>query len=218
MDYHLLILLEALLFILVFGGLPFLRKEGLSLRLVVEVLIVTALTLGIALTSGLRLPPVLFLIVLYVVVMRSRALIDLGNLLTSRGRHQQALAVYRLSLKLAPDIPVRLLALTCYGAVLVRVGALDEAVRILEGVDEQAADRLLPKQESACHYNLAVAYMRLGDEMRAVREFNAAIETWPLSPYARYAAAALEKRRKTGSLSQAEKGGDQEDSGAQPAA
>jgi tetratricopeptide (TPR) repeat protein len=200
MNYHLLILLEALLFILIFGGLPFLRKEGLSIRLVAEVLIVTGLTLGISLTTGLRLAPVVFLIVLYVAVMRSRALIDLGNLLTSRGRHQQALSVYRLSLRLAPDMPVRLLALTSYGAVLVRIGALDEAVRILEGVVEQAAERLFPKQESACHYNLAVAYMRLGDDAKSVREFNATIDAWPLSPYARYAVAALDKRRNAATL------------------
>ena len=194
MNPDLLILLEGLLFILLFGGLPMLRKEGLSLQLAVEVLVLTAVTLGVGLLTGFRLSPIFFLVLLYVVVMRSRVLIDLGNLLSSRGRHQQALTAYRLSMKLWPDIPVRLLALTSYGAVLVRMGALEEAVRILEGVVEQA-ERLQPKQESACHYNLGVAYLRLGQEARAVREFNQTIDSWPLSPYAQYARAALKKRQ-----------------------
>ncbi|HUW95711.1 MAG TPA: hypothetical protein VMW58_07975, partial [Anaerolineae bacterium] len=53
---------------------------------------------------------------------------------------------------------------------------------------------------SACHYNLGVAYMRLGNESRAVREFNDTIDAWPLSLYATGASAALERRRSTGRL------------------
>lgn len=200
MNPYLLILLEALLFILLFGGLPVLRKEGLSLQLAAEVLVVTALGIGASLLIGFRLDPVLFLIFLYLVVMRCRVLIDLGNLLTSRRRHQAALSVYRLAMQLGPDFPVRLLALISYSAVLVRIGALEEAVRILEGVLEKGGDRLQPKHESACHYNLGVAYLRLGNESRAVREFNETIDAFPLSPYARYAQVALEKRRATGSM------------------
>jgi tetratricopeptide (TPR) repeat protein len=200
MDPNLLTLLVALLFILVFGGLPVLKREGLSLQLAVEVFILTALNIGASLLTGLRLAPVLFLILLYVIVMRCRVLIDLGNLLTSRGRHQAALSVYRLSMQLGPDFPVRLMALISYSAVLVRVGALEEAVRILEEVLEKGGERLQLKHESACHYNLGVAYMRMGRESRAVHEFNEAIDAWPLSPYAQYAQAALERRRAKGSM------------------
>jgi tetratricopeptide (TPR) repeat protein len=197
MDPNLLTLLIALLFILVFGGLPVLKREGLSLQLAVEVFILTALNIGASLLIGLRLDPVLFLILLYVIVMRCRVLIDLGNLLTSRGHHQAALSVYRLSMQLGPDFPVRLLALISYSAVLVRVGALEEAVRILEEVLEKGGERLQLKHESACHYNLGVAYMRMGKESRAVCEFNEAIDAWPMSPYAQYAQAALDRRRST---------------------
>jgi tetratricopeptide (TPR) repeat protein len=200
MNPYLLILLEALLFILIFGGLPVLRKEGLSLQLAVEVLVLTALGIGASLLTGLRLDPILFLIFLYLFVMRCRVLIDLGNLLSSRGRHQASLSVYRLVMRLGPDLPVRLLALISYGAVLVRIGAMEEAIRILEGVLEKASDHLQPKHESACHYNLGVAYLRLGRESRAVREFNETIDAWPLSPYAQYAQAALERRRSKGSM------------------
>jgi len=201
MNPNLLTLLVALLFILVFGGLPVLRKEPPSLQLAVEVLILTGLSIGAALLTGRPLDPIFFLILLYLIVMRGRILIDLGNLLTSRGRHQQALSVYRLSLQLAPDFPVRLLALISYSAVLVRIGALEEAIRILEEVLEKWGERLEPKHESACHYNLGVAYMRLGRESRAVREFNEAIDAWPLSPCAQYAREALERRRSKGSTS-----------------
>jgi tetratricopeptide (TPR) repeat protein len=200
MNPHLLILLVALLFILVFGGLPVLRKEEPSLRLAVEVLVFTSLSLGVSLLTGLSLNPVLFLIFLYLIVMRCRLLIDLGNLLSSRGYHQRALSVYRLAMRLEPDFPIRLMALISYGAVLVRVGALEEAIRILEEVLEKGRERLQPKHESACHYNLGVAYLRLGRESRAVREFNETIDAWPLSPYAQGAKAALERRRSTGRL------------------
>ncbi|MEO0248597.1 MAG: tetratricopeptide repeat protein [candidate division WOR-3 bacterium] len=197
MNPHLLILLVALLFILIFGGLPVLRKEGLSLQLAVEVLILTAFGIGASLLTGLRLDPILFLIFLYLIVMRSRLLIDLGNLLASRGRYQQALSIYRLSMRLGPDLPVRLLALISYSAVLVHIGALEEAIRILEEVLKKGGARLQPKHESACHYNLGVAYMRLGKESQAVHEFNEAIDAWPLSIYAQHAKAALERRRST---------------------
>ena len=200
MDPHLLTLLVALLFILVFGGLPVLRKEGLSLQLAAEVLVLTSLSIGASLLTGLRLDPILFLIFLYLIVMRGRLLIDLGNLLSSRGRHQAALSVYRLAMQLRPDFPVHLTALISYSAVLVRIGALEEAIRILEEVLEKWGERLQPKHESACNYNLGVAYLRLGKEGRAVGEFNETIDAWPASPYAQHAQAALERRRSTGSM------------------
>ncbi len=210
MNPHLLTLMVALMFTLVFGGLPVLRKEKPSLQLAVETLILAGLSIGVSLLTGLTLHPTLFLILLYLIVMRGRLLIDLGNLLTSRGRHQQALSVYRLALKLAPDFPIRLIALISYSAVLVRIGALEEAIRILEGILEKVEDNLHLKHESACHYNLGVAYMRMGRESRAVREFNEAIDAWPLSPYAQRAKAALERRRSTGSLTSTDVSGDEE--------
>jgi tetratricopeptide (TPR) repeat protein len=206
MDSNLLILLVALLFILVFGGLPVLKKEGLSLQLAVETLVLTGLSIGASLLIGFRLEPILFFIFLYLIVMRCRLLIDVGNLLSSRGRHQLALSVYRLAIRLQPDFPVHLTALISYGAVLVRVGALEEAIRILEAVLEKGRERLQLKHESACHYNLGVAYMRLGRESQAVRKFNETVDTWPLSPYAQGARAALERRRSTGSLLSKEAG------------
>jgi tetratricopeptide (TPR) repeat protein len=212
MNPHLLILLVSLVFILVFGGLPVLKKEEPSLQLAVETLVLTGLGIGASSLIGFRLEPILFFIFLYLIVMRCRVLIDVGNLLSSRGRHQLALSVYRLAMRLGPDFSVRLTALISYGAVLVRVGALEEAIRILEAVLEKGKERLQLKHESACHYNLGVAYMRLGKESRAVHEFNETIDTWPLSPYAQGAKAALERRRATGRLvSEGAEEGEEED-------
>ncbi|HID62395.1 MAG TPA: hypothetical protein EYP49_06595, partial [Anaerolineae bacterium] len=162
MNPLMLILLVALLFILIFGGLPVLRKEEPSLQLAVEVLVLTGLSIGASLLTGLRLDPIFFLLFLYLVIMRCRVLVDLGNLLSSRGHNQLALSAYRLAMRLGPDFPIRLIALISYGAVLVRVGALEEAIHILEEVLKKGGKRLHPKHESACHYNLGVAYMRLG--------------------------------------------------------
>ena len=89
-------------------------------------------------------------------------------------------------------------------------GALEEAIRILEEVLEKHGEGLHPKHHSACHYNLGVAYMRLGRESRAVREFNDTIDAWPLSLYAKGASAALERRRSTGRL-MTEKGAEGEE-------
>ncbi len=200
MNPHLVIVFVGLLFILVVGGLSLVRREVPSLRLVVEVLVLTALSIAISILTGVGLHPILFFIFLYLITMRCRVLVDLGNLLSSWGYHQPALSAYRLAMRLEPDLPARLTALISYSAVLVRVGALDEAIRILEEVLEKHGEGLHPKNESACHYNLGVAYLRLGRESRAVREFNHTIDTWPLSPYAKYARIALERRRSTGRL------------------
>lgn len=200
MNPHLVIVLAALLFILVVGGLSLLRREVPSVRLVVEVLALTGLSIGISIITGASLNPIFFFIFLYLITMRCGLLIDLGNLLSSWGYHKAALSAYRLSMRLEPDLVTRITALVSYAAVLVRVGALDEALRILEEVLEKHGEGLHPKHHSACHYNLGVAYMRLGSESRAVREFNDTIDAWPLSLYAKGASAALERRRSTGRL------------------
>jgi outer membrane protein assembly factor BamD (BamD/ComL family) len=44
------------------------------------------------------------------------------------------------------------------------------------------------------YYNLGVAYRRKELESQATREFNAAIDTWPASEYARQAEIALSKK------------------------
>jgi tetratricopeptide (TPR) repeat protein len=207
---YVLTILTALLFILIFGGLPVLRKEEPSLQLVAGVLVLTALVIAFSMLTGIYLHPVIFLILLYMSTMRCRVLVDLGNLLSSWGQHQRALSLYRLSMRLGPDSPALLSALISYGAVLVRVGALDEAIRVLEEVLEKWGEDLPPQHEAACHYNLGVAYLRMDDERRAVREFNQTIDAWPPSPYAQRASAALERRRSTGRLRGEERGDERE--------
>jgi len=168
---HLLTIGIALLFILIFGGMPVLRKEEPSLQLVAVVLVLTALFIAASDLTGVSPHPVIFVILLYVSTMRCRALVDLGNLLSSWGYHQRALSLYRLAMRLGPDSPALLSALISYGAVLVRVGALDEAIRVLEEVLEKWGEDLPPKHEAACHYNLGVAYLRAPGRARVQPDY-----------------------------------------------
>jgi len=78
---------------------------------------------------------------------------------------------------------------------------LDEAVTGFTSVLHQAGhDYLGVKYEAAAHYNLAIAYLRKNMEARAVIEFNAVMDTWPASQYARRAEAAIKKTAFVGSL------------------
>jgi len=68
------------------GALSLLRREGLSIRFAVESLLIIALIGGLGFVTGFVLHPVLFLILLYLVTMRVRLMVDLGNSFASRGR------------------------------------------------------------------------------------------------------------------------------------
>ncbi|MBL7065317.1 MAG: hypothetical protein ISS49_14075, partial [Anaerolineae bacterium] len=106
----LLILLIGLLYLLGFGALSFMRRQGLSTHFAIEGLIVTAI--GATLTfASVPIHPIFFLLVLYLVTMRVRLLVDLGNWFTSRKQHDRALALFRLALRLGPDAVSRQIAL-----------------------------------------------------------------------------------------------------------
>jgi len=51
------------------------------------------------------------------------------------------------------------------------------------------------KYESACRYNLGVAYDRCGEHSKATQQFNEVIDMLPGTPHARAAQAALERRK-----------------------
>jgi tetratricopeptide (TPR) repeat protein len=194
-DPYLLILIEAFLFILLFGGLSLLRREGLSGQLALEVLAITAITIGTSMLTGLPLDPILFLIFVYLVTMRARLLTDLGNLLSSRGQHSIALTLYQLALRLKPDTASRSIVLINMGVAQVWLGAPAEAIPVLQEVlAAKAQGHLSPKCEAACLYNLGIAYRRAGNDREAVRAFNEVIELYPSSIYAVGANAALRQR------------------------
>ncbi|MBN1657273.1 MAG: tetratricopeptide repeat protein [Anaerolineae bacterium] len=195
-DPYLLLLLIACLYILVFGGLGLVRREGLSIQFVVESVLLTALVVGGGWLLGLAANPFFFLVLLYLVTLRSRLLTDFGNVLARRRSYDAAFRVYDLALALWPDSASRLIVLANLGAARLHSGQVEAAIETMKEVlSETARPGLGIKYEAATHYNLGYAYEKSGDEARAVVEYNEAIDTLPGSLYAQAAQSALKRRK-----------------------
>jgi len=185
------------IFIVVFGGLSMLRKEGLSLRFAVEAIVITLLVTAIAWLTSAPIHPAIFLLALYFVTMRVRLMVDVGNLFARRRSFHTAEMCYRLGGSLWPDATNRLILAINLATLRLQQGQLDEAITGLKEVIKQADQGFLGiRYESAAHYNLAVAYQRKGQTAQAVTEFNTTLDVWPSSEYARAAGAALARHRK----------------------
>jgi tetratricopeptide (TPR) repeat protein len=129
-------------------------------------------------------------VLLYLITMRVRLLIEIGNMLSTWGRHHQALAVYRLALHLFPDEPSRLIALINMGAAFLRQARPDRTIAVLENAKAQIVKQLGPKYAAGCCYNLGMAYRRTGRHAEALRQFYEVGDIHPLSPYAKLAEKA----------------------------
>ncbi len=198
MSAPVLILFVGVAYVVVFGGISLLRREGLSLRFAIEALLITGLVSGYCAMTGTSVHPVLFLLVLYLLTMRVRLLVDLGTWFARSGRFSTAESVFRLAARLWPDQASALIVLVNRGTALLQAGRLDEAVGMLKSVLEKSEQGYLGvKYEAAAHYNLGVAYLRGQQEANAIIEFNAVLDTWPGSKYANHAAAALEKHSRS---------------------
>ena len=192
-----LLLLEGFSFIVLFGVVSLLKREGLSRRFAIEGGIFTLVVSGLTASTGFQTHPVLFLILIYLFTMRVRVLVDLGNIFAKRGQFEQADKLYDLADKLWPDATNRLILQVNQGTSLLQQKKLDEAIAIFNAILEQAGQGYLGvKYEAATHYNLGVAYLRKNMDARASIAFNAVIDTWPTSMYARRAEIALEKHRR----------------------
>ena len=194
MHPSLLILLVGLLYLLGFGALSFMRRQGLSTRFAVEGLIVTAVGAALAFAS-VPIHPILFFVILYLVTMRARLLVDLGNALTSRKRYDQALALYGFALRLGPDAVSRQIALINRGVTQLRMQEPEAAYLTLEEVLADEKMRPGAKYLAAGYYNLGLACRRTGREPEATRRFNQAIDALPTSIYAHGARQALKERK-----------------------
>jgi tetratricopeptide (TPR) repeat protein len=195
MNSMLLTPLVGLLYILIFGGLSLLRREGLSNQFALEGLAITAAAALFSLAVGMPLNPILFLAIIYLVTMRVRLLVDVGNFLAGRGRRETALSIYEWALSLWPNRASRAVVLINRGVVELQQGRLEAAIASLEealGAGEHG--RLGLKYEAACRYNLGLAYGRSGRESEASREFNEVVSLFPTSIYARQAERALKER------------------------
>jgi tetratricopeptide (TPR) repeat protein len=200
LDPTLLLLLVSCLFILVFGGLGYLRREGLSIQFPLEAIGLTILLIGGAWIIGVQLSPFLLLIILYLVTMRSRLTVDVANMLARRKRNDLAFKLYKLSLAWWPDPASRLIVLTNRGAAELYSGQIDSAIQTFEEVLQiKERPRLGLKYEAACHYNLGYAYEQKGEDSKAVTQYNETIDLLPGSLYAKAAQGALKRRNQKSS-------------------
>jgi tetratricopeptide (TPR) repeat protein len=197
MNPYLLIFMIGISYIVVFGGLSLIRREGLSTQFAIEALAFTGLvTIGVWLT-GTTIHPILFLAVMYLLSMRGRLLVDLANLLSNRGRQRDAMRLLELAQRTFPDRATRLVILVNMGIVQLRRKDLRGSQELFERVLQAAETGGLGiKYEAACRYNLGVTLQEQGKEAQAVHQYNEAISTLPSSIYARAASIALEKRRR----------------------
>jgi tetratricopeptide (TPR) repeat protein len=200
MDPATIIVLEGLIFTALFGGLSWLRREGLSTRFAVESLLLTGAAALLIWRAGFSIHPVIFLVVLYLVTFRVRLLVDGANYFARRGQYDRAWDIYRLAGSLWPDQAGRLILRVNEATALMQQGALDEAISSYKQILEQKGHGYLGiKYEAAAHYNLGVAYRRKKLLPQASSEFRTVIDTWPGTVYARQAGLALEQLRKNGS-------------------
>ncbi len=189
----LVILLLGLVYLLGFGGLSHVRGQGVSVRFAVEGLTITAIGTLLEYVS-VPVHPLVFLIVLYIVTMRVRLLIDVGNWLSAKGKHREALALYRLALKVGPDVASRQIVLINRGVALLRASDSEGAYLTLNEALTGEDARIAARHLAASYYNLGLACRRTGREAEAIRRFNEAVDAWPNSVFGEAARRELKKR------------------------
>ena len=185
-----LVFLVGLLYVVIFWTLSLLRRERLSNQFAYEGLGLTGLAFAIVRWGGIALHPIYFLIFIYLITMRVRLLVELGNLLAKSRRQNAALALYRLALNLYPDQSSRLIALINVGAAYLNQGKPELAINVLENAKAHSAKQLSPKHAAGCSYNLGMAYRRAGRPTDALRLFTEVGDIYPLSLFARLAEKA----------------------------
>jgi tetratricopeptide (TPR) repeat protein len=192
-------LLVGFLFALFIGGLSLLRREPLSGQFALETTIITLVASGMA--ALMRLPVdfillILFVVILYLITMRVRLLVDVGNLFARRKKFALAERFYSLAMRLWPEPNLRLLVRLNCGVLALQRGSLDEAITLFKELLRHAEqEKIGIKLEAALHYNLGIAYQRKNLDPQAVAEFNLVVDTWPLTEFARRASALLAQGR-----------------------
>jgi hypothetical protein len=199
MGSPLIILLVGLAYVVLFGGITLLRREGLSLRFAIEAACITAVFSGVAASTGAQVDPILFLIILYLLTMRVRILVDMGVIFARQGRAALASKLYAAAGRLWPDAATGLILKINQATLLLQQAKLDESIAMFTDVLQQSGQGYLGvKYEAASHFNLGVAYLRKNITGHANVEFNAVIDTWPGSLYAHRAQEALDRLRSQG--------------------
>lgn len=191
-----MILLVGLVYAVFIGGLSLLKREPLSGQFALETTLITALVAGLTALTGMLADPVIFVILLYLITMRVRLLVDIGNLFAQRNKLNTAERIYDFALKLRPDHTGRVIVRLNRGALFIQQGALEQAIDTFKDLLNLAAQGPIGvKYEAAIHYNLGIAYRRQKMDAQAVAELNQVLDTWPMSIYARRAEATLKAIR-----------------------
>jgi len=197
MSLHIMIGLIGLLYIVVFGVMALLRREGLSIRFAVESVCITAIAVIMVVLTPVQIHPVVFLLVLYIITLRVRLIVDLANSFARRGRYEQAERIYDLASHLWPDQTSDLIIKVNHAVLLLQKNQVNESISMFTEVLSQVNQAYLGvKYEAAAHFNLGVAYLRNHNSSMATVEFNAVLDTWPASVYAHRAQEALESQHK----------------------
>ncbi len=197
MDLPLILLIEGLFFIVVFQGMSLLRREGVSGRFALEGLVLTGLAAWAAWLKWFSLNPLIFLGLIYLVCMRIRLLLDLGNLLAQQGRFSQAESLYAWAARLYPDATGREVVELNRATSALFQGKVEAAAAAFRSVIERAkTNHLGDRYRAAAHYNLGAAYRKQGNEAKARQEFTTVIDLLPISEFARNARMALGPEKK----------------------
>jgi len=187
--------LIGLLYIVVFGGMALLRREGLSVRFAVESVCITAIFVILVVLTPVQIHPTVFLLLLYVVTLRVRLIVDLANYFARRGKYAQAERIYSFASHLWPDQTSRLILMVNQATLLLQENKLNESITLFTDVlSLENHGSLGVKYEAAAHFNLGIAYLRQNNGSKATIEFNSTIDTWPASLYAQRAQQALERQ------------------------
>lgn len=196
MNLDLMILILGFSYALLFGFLSHLKREGISLQFTLEASLITLLVTGVGFLTNAETNPILFLVFIYVVTMRSRLLTDVANMLSGRGRQKDAITILQVALSLFPDKQTRLIVMTNMGIVQLLRKNPASAEAILRSVLDAAKEGGLGiRYEAACQYNLGITLRELGQEAKSVEHFREAAEGFPGSPFGKAAQKALDERR-----------------------
>ena len=190
------LLLVGLVYAVFIGGLSLLKREPLSAQFALETMLVTGLVSGLSALTGSKVDPVIFVIVLYLVTMRVRLLVDLGNIFAQRKKFNISGWLYTLALKLWPDQTGRVIVRLNQGTSAIQQNMLEEAIDIFKDLLQISSQGPIGvKYEAAIHYNLGIAYHRKQMDAQAVAELNLVADTWPMSESARRASTTLKAIR-----------------------
>ena len=114
----------------------------------------------------------------------------------TRGKPALAGRIYAVAAGLWPDAASGLILKVNQATLCLKENKFDESIALFTDVLRQAGQGFLGvKYEAASHFNLGVAYLRKNLPGRATVEFNAVIDTWPASLFARRAQEALNRQR-----------------------